>query len=229
MGKEVRKKEEVGKEVRKKEEVGKGLAKQEGTCNDDELEEMLSKLVVPPSSLPPDVSLSTSEDSSDSSQEPPNEISTSGGPLDTLAILRKRLEESVLEDDLRSSGGDSPETKTEITSKSKGEVDNEECVSDTICILPPTPTTSKECFGSCDEGTTRFPNPMDSLTVGGKAGCTAQASVTLHSDEPIVGLDEEDEGTDQGHVFSPASARCSPDLKIVSMWGGVLGGEGGGG
>lgn len=217
-----KKEEEEAAEV---EEERTGKAEVEGSCNDDEMEKMLSKLtaIVPPSSLPPDSSHSSEEETSESDEQ--NEEEGGSGPLDTLAIMRKRLEESVLEAESGPGNGSSLELKMEPSKSKEGNlerdtsaVDDEEGADATIRILPPTPTAHKEGLGNGSVGVTNFPNPLDSLNVGCSSSSMGQSLSSRSSGAEEEEEEElEGEGTDQGPIYSPASSHTSLDLKRVSV------------
>ena len=161
--------------------------------------------------------------------------------LDALAVMRRRLEESVLEDSTKETKGSEEEGEGEREGKEEGEGKEGEG-DDTdmaINVLPPTPTVvSRDMLGTMEgvaggmEGVAGDREGVagggetDSLTVGrsvARGGATPTVPVTAGGREKgeegkgsKFGSGEE-EGTDQGGPFySPASSRSSPDLKKVS-------------
>lgn len=181
----------------------------------DEMEKMLNELtsIVPPSSMPPDWSLSSgksdgngaeseeagSEDKGAGSEDTGTE-SEENESLDMLALMRKRLEESLLDDtpDERGVGPGAPLGQGEVGSDApqglgeavegsdepsmEGAEDEREELDAAINILPPTPTITKDMLGS--SGNTHnllhSQHLMDSLAVQGNANgsTTLEATTT---------------------------------------------------
>ena len=220
-------------DVQEKEERT-GTVEMKGSCDDEVMEKMLSRLtsIVPPSSLLPDSSLTSDEETSGSDLQEGDDKSGSGS-LDILTIMRKRLEESVLDDDSEPCDGHSLALKMELTGKSKERhmvkdlsvVDDEDGADATILILPPTPTAIKEALGSniramgkyTHTEVTNSPERMDSLIVGGFSSSMGYDSASKSSVPSVGGKGVAGASTDHGLIFSPSSAHTSPDLKRVSV------------
>jgi hypothetical protein len=221
-----------------KDEDGGGRQKVSGDDKEDlEMEKMLSELtsIVPPSATPPDLSLSSGGQEEREEEE--------SGSLDTLAIMRKRLEESVLDESTDNQGGEHSEDPKEkapslpstivILKESpersgegeKGREEEEELKA-AINILPPTPTTIKETFGSGGVGPRDGASAgnMSSLSTRGLGG-TAATVGKLGSPSPSLDISlssreaskSEEDLSNQGSFFSPTSSRNSPDVKVSIM------------
>lgn len=209
------------------------------------MEKMLSELtsIVPPSATPPDWSLSSGRQGEEEEEgEGEGEESES---LDTLAIMRKRLEESVLDEPSENPTAQGEEYSEDPHHKGKGsssppiilregpegedgrEKEEEEELETAINVLPPTPTTLKEMFGSGGGGEGNVPSPnnlaaltvkgsgVTTITTGGKFSSPSRPLDTS-SREVRAASKSDDDLTDQGPFFSPASTRgSSPDLKKV--------------
>ena len=110
------------------------------------MERMLGELasIVPPSSIPITSSLTSDtglnrEDSNESSGK--DDSSEPSNSIDRLALLRKRLEESVEPEELDSnSGAAGGENSLTLTINSSATDDDDDETAATINILPPTPT-----------------------------------------------------------------------------------------
>ena len=198
--------------------------------DDLELELMLSELtsIVPPKSFPPESSLQGDEDDDEEDNEV--EDSADGGDeesLDVLALMRKRLEESMLDADSRTD--DTKEDTNDLAASTNEELDSEKAQDDekvldtdtSINILPPTPTIHRDMLAVNTTNPKDSLN-MDSLTVklGSSAGEQSSPTTASHGQsESVAILKTEDESTDQGLFFSPASSQNSPDLKKVNCNG----------
>ena len=201
------------------------------SSDDSEMEKMLAELtsIVPPKTLPPDSSI-TSEQTV-SSDSPSEENNGGNEPLDTLAIMRKRLEESMQDADSIQPDRTGKELKIELSKtpeEALKEEDDEdfEVIDTTIRVLPPTPTVTKAAVGNGDLVMTSFPvNPMNSLglgTTGDVAAGRHDLKVGSSVPQSVTGVEniERNSGrkgsTDQCPVFTPASLQNS-DLKRVRI------------
>ncbi len=203
---------------------------------DSEMEKMLSELtsIVPPKTLPPTDSI-TSQDTNRSSEDHAHPEENEG-VLDSLAIMRKRLEESMQEaDEASPSKGSNRKLKIELNKpgspgsasdeRAEEEDDDEEdfeVIDTTIRVLPPTPTVTREAVGNGDLMMTSFPvDPMNSLVVG------TSHDVVGFQGKSLSGMDEEkttekDSGkkkedvVDQGPFFTPSILQNS-DKKVRTV------------
>lgn len=235
--------EDVSEELVAEKEENIGESRNE--TDDEEMEKMLSELtsIVPPTSVPPDWSLSTTSGDERGEEVDRGETAASeedNGSLDTLAVMRKRLEESMLDDDsVEDTPGRGNETSKHSTTNehSKEETDCVAGESDTaIIILPPTPTVTKDMDGgmAVGDGWSQALSAVDSLAVGtgSSAGTVELGTPSLPvaigggrgsrevGESPGAVSKSMEDSTDQGPFFSPASLHNSPDLKKVGrvMW-----------
>ena len=215
--------EEASKEeVEEKEEEAE--ANEDDNEEDLEMEKMLSELttIIPPNVNPLNMSLSSLSDDSDFEDE---EKDVENDSLDTLALLKKRLEESMA--DNSRSGDSEEESKVKDVVSSSQKKPNKpmdelkvEVASDTVInVLPPTPTVKKDLPGvggdvACvDSLSVRTPGSFVNVeqTLSGLpqtlGGSPSSKSVTASQPVPV-------ESSDQSPFFSPVSLHNSPDLKV---------------
>ena len=189
---------EEGKEAERKD--GDQLVMSDSSMDSD-MEKMLTELstIIPPSNLPPsESSISKRSDvstgSRNSHQNDYKKGSEDEDSLDTLALMRKRLEESMLEtcETQHQLDSDGKSLKIELsladknTSRSgseEGKTDEEEdfeVINTTIRVLPPTPTVTKATLGNGKLEMTSFPlDPMKSLRVGSTEEVARSRSLEL--------------------------------------------------
>jgi len=253
-GSDLEEAKETGEEAEGKETGGKDgdqLMTSDGSM-DSEMEKMLTELsgIVPPSNLPPSdssfpsprINISISDGSSNQNNE--EKESEDEDSLDMLALMRRRLEESMQEaqetQHKPDSGGKDLRIELDHSDNdiprggSEGKVEEEEdfeVINTTIQVLPPTPTITKANLGNGKLEITSFPlNPMKSLKVGstedvavshGGGGLDLPSSSTSSSGAmPIPGAEKVGLGRDGGEqapFFTPSSLQSS-DLKRVCLF-----------
>ncbi len=162
---------------------------------DSELDRMLSELTVP-SYLPPKRISSSSENEEEDEEEEEEEEE------DTLAIMRKRLEEYMLDEPAPSLDEDK-----DIHDGTEKDVQGDTSIN----VLPPTPTVSKNMM--IGDRAQKDTVSMDSLSV--KDSSFNSVEVLDLGGKNAVKSDND--STDQDIFFSPASSRNSPDLKKVEL------------
>ena len=211
------------------------------------MEKMLNELtsIVPPSSMLPNWSLSSTKSDGSRAEsgdkgvgsEDAGTESEENDSLDMLALMRKRLEESLLDDTPDEKplgqGSNPPQGLAEVVEGSgkPSTEDGGDELDAAINVLPPTPTITKEMLGSGNaHSQLHSQHLMDSLAVRGDASSTTTLGTTttttttidttglpLPIDAGVRGGLAKEEMTDQGPLFSPASSRNSPDLKKVCV------------
>lgn len=229
----VNKEEKISKEGSKEGEQGDdvdGNGVGDGDGDSSDMEKMLSELtsIVAPSGTPPDQSLSSVGQDSSVGQKGEEEDED-----DVLAVMRERLEECMLEEPSEAPVdqgeeyskdplGKGEESSAEVPvihresprDPSVGERDEE--LATAINVLPPTPTALKEMLGVGGGGNGQGAPPnVAALTVRGKFSTPSQPLDISSGAVSAVSKSDEDL-TDQGTFYSPASTRNSPDLKKVS-------------